>query len=73
MLDGLLSQLEDVLQALDNTAASALENEIRSMASGLLKRLVDFDVVFCFVVAVQLFEITNRLSTRLQSKAMTMH
>ena len=39
----------------------------------MLKRLVDFDVVFCFVVAVKLglFEITDRLSTCLQAKAMT--
>ena len=70
-LDGLMSQMEVVLQALDDIGASASENKIRSTASGFLKRLVDFDVVFCFAVAVKLFEITDRLSTCLQSKAMT--
>jgi len=44
--------------------------KIRSTASGFLKRHVDFDVVF-FVVAVKLFEITDRLGTCLQAKAMT--
>ena len=62
-LDGLLSQLEVVLQALNDIAALASENKIRSMASGFLKRLIDFDVVFCFVVAVKLFEIMDILST----------
>jgi len=70
-LSGLLSQLEVVLQALDEIAAEASGNTIRSTASGFLKRLVEFDVVFCFVVSVKLFEVTDRLSTALQSNAMT--
>lgn len=48
--------------------SESTDTKIRSTASDILNRIMEFYVHFCFVVASNIFEVTDRLNTCLQAK-----
>jgi hypothetical protein len=65
-LNSLYGQLEVVVEALEVIEEEARDTQMRATAAGFRRRLSDFDLYFCFVLACRLFESTDRLSTALQ-------
>lgn len=59
-----LSVLQTALMTINNEYT---ENKLRAHACGFMKRLSEFEFFFCLQVSLLLFELTDRLSTQLQS------
>ena len=65
---GLYQQFEVILDALAVTETQATESQAKSIASGYLKRLVEFDFCFDLCLSLKIFELTDTLSKHLQGK-----
>ena len=67
-LSGLYQQFEVILEALAVIETQATESQVKSIASGYLKRLVEFDICFGLCLSLKIFELTDTLSKHLQGK-----
>jgi len=67
-LSNLYVQLEVVIEALETMEQDSRDRDINATAAGFRKRLCDFDVYFCFVLACRVFECTDRRISALQGE-----
>ena len=67
-LSGLYQQFEVILDALAVIETQATESQVKSITSGYLKRLVEFDICFGLCLSLKIFELTDTLSKHLQGK-----
>jgi hypothetical protein len=70
-LDGMNKQLPVLKEALSTIECDAENKDIRSRASGFHDKLEHFEFYFGLQVSLTIFEITDRLSSQLQGKAIS--
>jgi len=70
-IESISKQLVVLQEALTTITDEYSENKVRAHASGFLKRLGEFEFFFCLRVSLLLFELTDRLSTQLQSTTLS--
>jgi len=70
-LESISKQLVVLQEALATITEEYTENKIRAHASGFMKQLREFEFFFCLQVSLMLFELTDRLSTQLQSERLS--
>ena len=62
------NQFDVILGALGVIETQATESQVKATASGYLKRLIEFDILFCLFNSLTLFELTDTLSKYLKRK-----
>lgn len=66
-IESISKQLPVLQEALTTITDEYTDNKVRAHASGFMKRFGEFEFFFCLHVSLMLFELTDRLSTQLQS------